>query len=276
MAVGRYKDSVNIVSENHADFVRWLFLSVAIHLIPALVVVLLPTPPKKVFYSPVYEVTLLTGPEIVKPQDAPKEGIPQKEDVPPHEEPKEEPKLKIEVKDIKHKPKIKKPKAVTKSRKEIVVSKLREDAARPDEAVKKMREKIATEEAVEEAVSKIRKKDREKEIASSGGIKIAARAPARVYHVEELDAELRAYFERISRIVRDAWALPEGLRNKGFKTILSIHIRKDGTVESLWVEEGSGNRFFDESAQRAINKASPLPPLPKNWKEESIDLGLRF
>lgn len=281
MAVGRYKESVNIVSENHTDFVRWLFLSVAIHLIPALVAVLLPTPPKKVFYSPVYEVTLLTSPEIVKPQDASKEEIPQKEDVPPHErpkvEPKEEPKLKVEVKDIKHKAKTIKHKAINKkSRKEIAVPKPKEDAARPDEAVAKMREKIAAEEAVEGTVEKIRKKVREKEAVSGNSVKIAARPPARVHSYEEFDAELKTYVDKIRQTIREAWSLPDVLKNRGFKTTLSIHVHRNGTIESLWIGEGSGNKFYDESTLRAINKVTPLPPLPKGWKEDTIDLEVIF
>lgn len=272
MAVGRHKESVNIIPENHIDFVRWLFLSVAIHLIPALVAALLPAPHKKVFYSPVYEVTLLTSPEFVKPQGAPKEEIKQKEEVTPHEEPKEEPKLKVEVKDIKHKAKIIRHKAIKKSRKEVVVPKPKDDAARPDEAVKKMREKIAAEDAVE----RMRKKVSEKETPSSDGIKIAAKAPAKVYHYEELDDEMKAYYAKIRQIIQDAWILPDVLRNKGYRTVIALKVLNDGTVQSLWILEKSGNNSYDETTVRATNKVTTLPPLPKAWKEGSIDFGFNF
>lgn len=189
-------------------------------------------------------------PGVVKPEE-----VPQKEVVPPREQPKKE---KVKKRALKTKKPAPSPKAL-------------KNIARPDEAVARIREKIAA----EEAVDRIRRKVKEKE-TTSREITIAARAPARVYRYEELDAELRAYFEKISLMINGAWSLPEALRNKGFKTILSIHIRRDGTIESLWIEEGSGNKFYDESALRAINKVTPLPPLPKKWKEEAIDLGLRF
>lgn len=249
MAVSRYKGGINIASRSHAGFPRWLLLSVAIHIILAVLIILSPTPSRKLFYTPVYEVELLPIPEAAEP-----EKLPQEQDVRP---PKKPVKQKISA----------------KKKKASIISKTRKDEAGYDEAVAKLREKVATEDAVE----KIRKKVKgNKEAVSDSAVKIADRAPKKVYHYEELDKELRAYFEKVSRIIRDAWFLPEGLRDKGYKTTLSIHVRRDGSIESLWIESGSGNRLYNDSTLRAINKVNPLPPLPKGWKEGSIDLGLRF
>jgi outer membrane biosynthesis protein TonB len=260
MAVNRYKGSINVVSGNHTDFPIWLFLSVAIHLIPAILIALISRPLHRDFRPPVYQVELMTRPEAVKAEEAPKN-----EELIPREEPKVEPEVK--VKDII------KPKAIKKSRKEVVIPKPKhkEDAAKPENAIAKMREKVAAEEAVE----RIRKKVSEKETASSGAIKIAAKAPARVYRYEELEDEMKAYYAIISQSIRNAWSLPDILRNRGYKTVLAIHVLKDGTVQSLWIEEKSGNNFYDETTVRAINKVT-LPPLPKVWKDESIDLGFNF
>lgn len=255
MAANRFKDSLYDVSRGHDHFARWLFLSLAVHLIPAIVIVLFPNASRRVYHPPVYQVELMARPETVVP-----EGAVQKEEVAHKEEPRMETRTK--VKDVGHR-------ATKKARKETVIPKSR---TRAEEAVAKLREKVAADDAVE----RIRKRVKEKEKVSGGGIKIAARAPSRVYHYEEMDKELQAYYVKISRMVANAWSLPEGLRNKGLKAVLSIHIRRDGAVESLWIEEGSGNKFYDESTLRAINKVSPLPPLPKAWKDESIDLGLRF
>lgn len=264
MAVNRYKGSINVVSGNHTDFPLWLFLSVAIHLIPAIVIALIPRPLHRDFRPPVYQVELMTRPEAVIAEEAPKN-----EELVPREEPKVEPevKIKVKVKDIKSK-------AIKMVRKEVVIPKPKhkEDAAKPDDAIAKMREKIAAEEAVEG----IRKKVREKETASSGGIKIAAKAPAKVYHYEELDDEMKAYYAKIRQIIRNAWTLPDVLRNKGYKTVLAIHVLKDGTVQSLWIEKKSGNSSYDETTEKAIKKVTTLPPLPMGWKEGSIDLGFIF
>ena len=203
----------------------------------------------------------MTRPEAVISEEAPKN-----EELIPREEPKVEPEVK--VKDII------KPKAIKKSKKEVVIPKPKhkEDAARPDDAIAKMREKVAAEEAVE----RIRKKVSEKEPTSSGGIKIATKAPAKVYHYEELDDEMKAYYATIRQIIRNAWILPDELRNKGYKAELAIKVLKDGTVQGSWIYKKSGNNYFDDTAVRAINKVTTLPPLPDGWKEGSIDFGFYF
>lgn len=256
MAGIRYNSGYNVVPRDSSDIILWLFLSVALHAILATLFALSPDSSKKIIYVPVYEVDLVPAPDVVKAE--PPVSIQQ--EVRPIEEPK---------------PPMVARKA-RKSSKVVAMPKALRKAVKPDEAISKMREKVAA----EEAVDRIRKKMREKEpattSASGSGVKIAQKAPARVYQYEELDAELRAYFDKISRAVMSAWFLPDSLRNKGYKAVLSIHVLRDGTVESLWIEEGSGNRYYDDSAMRAINKINPLPPLPKGWREEYIDLGLRF
>lgn len=250
MTVSRYNGRVYNLSREHS-FTLWLFLSVTIHVLLAALIVISHSARKSIFYTPAYEVELLPRTEVIIPEEA----RPKKE-VSPLEKPEKE---KI------------RPKA-RKGKKPTVIAKIKKDSHRPDDAVAKIREKIAAEEAVEN----IRKRVKEKETTSSGKIKIAARPPTKVLDYDELNAELKAYYDKISRMITEAWSLPEALRNKGFKTILSIHIRRDGTIESLWIEEGSGNKFYDESTLRAISKVTPLPPLPKGWKEEAIDLGFRF
>lgn len=248
MAVSRYKDNIYSASGGHASFTRWLLLSVAIHIILAILIILSPAPSRKLFYTPVYEVELLPAPEAAEP-----EKLPQEQDVRPLKRPDKQ-------------------KISAKGKKTSAISKTKKDEVGYDDAVAKLREKVAAEDAVE----KIRRRVKENKTVQDSAVKIADRAPKKVYHYEELDKELRAYFEKVSRIIRDAWFLPEGLRDKGYKTTLSIHVRRNGSIESLWIESGSGNRLYDDSTLRAINKVNPLPPLPKGWKEGSIDLGLRF
>lgn len=247
--VSRYKNGFNIASGGQANFRRWLLLSVAIHAVLAILIILSPAPSRKLFYAPVYEVELLPIPEAAEP-----EKLPQKEDITP---------LKKPIKEKIH----------AKEKKASVISKKRKDDTIYDEAVAKLKEKVAAEDAVEKIRRKVK---RNKETAPDAAIKIADRAPKKVYHYEELDKELRAYYDKIALIIRDAWFLQERLSNKGYKAVLAIHISRDGTVESLWIEEGSGNRLYDESTIRAIKKVSPLPPLPKGWKEKFIDLGFTF
>ena len=82
----RSTDSINVISGKDTDFPIWLFLSVAIHLIPAIVIALIPRPLTEISV-PVYQVELMTRPEA---EEAPKmKNL--------HEEPKVEPEVKVKI-----------------------------------------------------------------------------------------------------------------------------------------------------------------------------------
>jgi TonB family protein len=58
-------------------------------------------------------------------------------------------------------------------------------------------------------------------------------------------------------------------------TVVGIRIAADGEIEQFWIEEKSGNEYYDQSAIRAIGKANPLPPLPEE-SEAPLEVGINF
>jgi TolA protein len=132
-------------------------------------------------------------------------------------------------------------------------------------------------ERVEKAIEDVRKK------ISSSSPAIASSAPpssstaSKGASSSEMDAKLRTYYARIWALIQRQWALPKGiLPEHDLKTVIVIVILKDGTLAGLNIEKSSGNKYFDQSAARAIKKASPFPMLPDSIKESSIDIGIRF
>jgi len=85
---------------------------------------------------------------------------------------------------------------------------------------------------------------------------------------------LRAYQTLIQEKVRNAWSVPP--RSKGLQAVVFLTIDRAGHVEQLRFIQRSGNALFDESLQRAIKQAEPLPPLPENFAGHSLDAELRF
>lgn len=89
-----------------------------------------------------------------------------------------------------------------------------------------------------------------------------------------------AYFRALDEKVRSNWSVPDHLRDAARELMvqLRITIEKDGRVSCVVMEKGSGNRYFDESVLRAINKASPLPVPPERLRgaEDHYDVGFRF
>ncbi len=95
-----------------------------------------------------------------------------------------------------------------------------------------------------------------------------------------LSPELLEYFRKLEERVRESWVLPEALvRDAGnLMVVVRIVIEKDGRVSDTRIERGSGNAYFDDSVQRAIRKASPLPVPPERLRagEAYYEVGFRF
>ena len=95
-------------------------------------------------------------------------------------------------------------------------------------------------------------------------------------HVE-MNMKMRVYYSLIWSKVRQEWALPEGiLHDDNLVAVIGVKILRNGNVDEVGFEERSGNRYFDESAIKAIKKASPFPPLPEWIKDNYIEVGVRF
>ena len=92
--------------------------------------------------------------------------------------------------------------------------------------------------------------------------------------------EILAYARALDEKVRANWTVPE-LAEKVAKSLMvqvRITIEKDGSVSKVRMEKVSGNSYFDDSVERAIRKASPLPVPPEQLRggEDHYEVGFRF
>jgi TonB family protein len=93
-----------------------------------------------------------------------------------------------------------------------------------------------------------------------------------------LEAKLNDYYSLIWAKIKKEWTLPENLP-KGkidLEAIIVVIIERDGKVQKSWFEKGSGNALYDQMAMRAIKKAEPFPPMPKEFSDETFEIGIRF
>ncbi len=86
--------------------------------------------------------------------------------------------------------------------------------------------------------------------------------------------EPESYYALIYEKIWSEWTylgidIPDN--SSGLEIIMSISIDRDGNIVSHVIEKSSGDDDFDESAERAIKKASPLPSPPVE-----MEVGLRF
>jgi protein TonB len=75
--------------------------------------------------------------------------------------------------------------------------------------------------------------------------------------------EVMAWMRRAKVHVTRAWVLAPGFRTESLTTEIRVRLNAGGQVLGTRVVRRSGNPWFDESVERAIKKASPLPPPPE-------------
>ena len=86
----------------------------------------------------------------------------------------------------------------------------------------------------------------------------------RVKTKNDAEGTLKAFQARIRAAVESNWRRPR-VSESGLTAIIRVKVARDGQVISASIVKSSGDRFFDESAENAVYKASPLP-FPANPK----------
>jgi len=61
-----------------------------------------------------------------------------------------------------------------------------------------------------------------------------------------------------------------------FQATVHFKIHRNGQISDLKIQETSGIRSLDLSAQRAVQNAAPFPPLPRDYEEEFLVIYLIF
>jgi TonB family protein len=78
-----------------------------------------------------------------------------------------------------------------------------------------------------------------------------------------VDAETARWMREVKIHVTRAWILPAGFRSEALVTIVEVDLSPAGDVLGTSTRQGSGNPWYDESVERAIQKASPVPAPPE-------------
>ncbi len=90
------------------------------------------------------------------------------------------------------------------------------------------------------------------------------------------EVRLRNYYNQLWEHVNAHWTIPPSLEGKGYTVIVSAVVDRRGRVLKAAVEEPSVSAAFDQSALRALERASPLPEFPDEVKEDVLEVGFRF
>ena len=164
---------------------------------------------------------------------------------------------------------VEKVKPVEKPKKDDIVEKVKkppkESMKRLQEALDEIRKKAALDEIRKRVARKEREEDRSTAIPSA---KTSL----------EMESKLNEYYSLVWAKIKGAWTIPENLLKEmvDLETIIVLTIERNGKIQKFWFEKKSGNALYDQSAIRAIKKAEPLPPIPKEWSDDTLEIGIRF
>jgi colicin import membrane protein len=141
---------------------------------------------------------------------------------------------------------------------------------------KDLNNKLASLKAKADAIDKIaRNKVLRKEIAEisvkAGGTKSIAKPSEKEGAAGGSKAALfDSYYAKITGEIRQEWIYPD-MGKKQLEAVVSVLIRRDGTITVQGIEKSSGDLLFDRSALKAVTKASPVTPPPYE-----MEIGIRF
>jgi colicin import membrane protein len=248
-------------------FLQMLVASLVTHI--GLVVFLNFNPwPKVIKVRPTaYTVTLM--PVYIPEPEIPKTPVP-----PVLQEEKIKPVEKIKP--------IEKVKPVEKPKKDDIVEKVKKSEKKMETLTEKKKESLKhLQEALEEIRKKVALDEIRKKVVRSEPVEEKQPLISSPKISPALEFKLEEYYNKIVESkIKEEWTIPENLLKEkelvDLETIIIIIIERDGKIQKWWFEKKSGNVLYDQSAMRAIKKAEPLPPIPKELNKEMLEFGIRF
>jgi len=164
---------------------------------------------------------------------------------------------------------VEKVKPVEKPKKDDIVEKVKKP---PKESMKRLQEaldEIRKKAALDEIRKRVARKEREEERPTA--------IPSAKTSLE-MESKLNEYYSLVWAKIKGTWTIPENLLKEmvDLETIIVLIIERNGKIQKCWFEKKSGNVLYDQSAMRAIKKAEPLPPVPKELGEDTLEIGIRF
>jgi len=168
---------------------------------------------------------------------------------------------------------VEKVKPIEKPKKDDIIEKVKKKE-RDKESLKRLQEaldEVRKKAALDEIRKRVARKEREEERSTAI---LSAKTSL------EMESKWNEYYSLIWAKVKGAWTIPENLLKEkemvDLEAIIVLIIERDGKIQKFWFEKKSGNALYDQSAMRAIKKADPLPPIPKELSKDTLEIGIRF
>lgn len=90
----------------------------------------------------------------------------------------------------------------------------------------------------------------------------------------DADFPFAYYVEQLLSLIGANWFKPES--SEGTNCVVSFRILRSGQVTDVKVDSTSGVSYYDRAAARAVYAANPVPPLPPDYRNDSLGVHLKF
>ncbi len=94
--------------------------------------------------------------------------------------------------------------------------------------------------------------------------------------LDERTFEFPYYLGIMQRKIQQHFVVPRMLGVTQLETVIYFRVRRSGRISNVVVERSSSNPVFDLAAQRALNEADPLPPLPEGYTKSYLGVHFAF
>jgi protein TonB len=92
--------------------------------------------------------------------------------------------------------------------------------------------------------------------------------------IDRLDPDFKFgyYIDQLLSAIDSKWVRPP--LGNDVRATISFRIERDGSLTDLQIAQSSGYNSFDLAALRAVQNASPFPPLPRAYRQDSLGVNL--
>jgi TonB family protein len=106
----------------------------------------------------------------------------------------------------------------------------------------------------------------------AGGALSGLALGAPVARLDNPDFTYGYYVDQMLALISRNWVRPPV--GGGIEAWVHYRIERDGKVTGIEIIRSSGINSFDLAALRAVQSSSPLPPLPRAYRESSLGVNL--
>jgi len=236
----------DLAAEREQVFRRLVLVSAAVHLVAAAVFLISPRPHRSSVLPAVVRVDLVAG---APARVAPKPAAPRAKPAP---RPKPKPVPPVPEKKVLPAEPVAKPVPKPKPKPEPAT------VVEPKPA-----EPEPSELAYDDLLDQLRKEAGETAPLPTASAAVPDAGPGGGGRGVVVSPEVMAWMRRAKVHVTRAWVLAPGFRSQALETEVRVRLDARGQVIDTHIARRSGNPWYDESVERAVRKASPLPAPPE-------------